>query len=383
MIEPGSKTLNFFKTIYRLMVYGNERRKQAREIPIRIRQNRLLPELFNRNSKKLIIFFVPGADWKSGKDRISGGVLSIVSICEETVSLKNIHDAETILCTLRADHHFLKHQTFVNKTPVFRFGQIPFFFRQAEEVTLHVPEFMVTSFLSSLRTDDVKWLKRKKKVHINIMNQNISLMPPPKTVETLKLLAPITTITTAHQKYCTREFRTLYGVPIHKFSVWISPEKYFYKKWHQKEDLIVVSPDLHPARERILEHLQRVKGLRIQVIQDLTYEAYKELISKAKWSLTFGEGLDGYFIEPVFSGAVSFAVYNEEFFTPDFRSLPTVYRSYDELLENICVQISELNDAEKFEAHNKQQFDLCARYYSHDTYRDNIKKFYQGLYTFS
>ena len=382
MIQPGSKTLNFFKTVYRLMVYGNERRKQAREIPIKIRQNRLLPEMFNRNSKKLIIFLVPGADWKSGKDRISGGVLSIVSICEETGTLKNIHDAETILCTLRGDHHFLKHETFLNKTPVFRFGQIPFFFRQTEEVTLHIPEFMVTSFLSSLVRDDVNWLRRKKEVHINIMNQNISLMPPRETIESLKSMARLTTITTAHQKYCTGEFRELYGVPIHKLSVWISPEKYLYKKWHQKEDLMVVSPDPHPAREKIFEHLQKVRGLKIQVIQNLTYEAYKELISKAKWSLTFGEGLDGYFIEPVFSGAVSFAVYNEEFFTPDFKSLPTVYPSYDELLENICMQISELNDGEKFEAYNKQQFDLCAKYYSHDTYRDNIRKFYQGLYTF-
>ena len=98
---------------------------------------------------------------------------------------------------------------------------------------------------------------------------------------------------------------------------------------------MVVSPDPHPAKEAVMDLLNSVTGLRIQVIQNLTYEQYKELISRARWSLTFGEGLDGYFIEPVFSGSVSFAVYNEEFFTQDFKPLSTVYSSYEELLKRI------------------------------------------------
>jgi hypothetical protein len=61
----------------------------------------------------------------------------------------------------------------------------------------------------------------------------------------------------------------------------------------------------------------------------MTYQEYKATISKAKWALTFGEGLDGYFVEPIFSGDSSFSVYNPSFFIEDSWSLRTVYRDYD------------------------------------------------------
>ena len=67
---------------------------------------------------------------------------------------------------------------------------------------------------------------------------------------------------------------------------------------------------------------------RLQIVQNLTYEEFKAAISRAKWALTFGEGLDGYFVEPIFCGCVSFAVYNERFFTEAFRSFRTVYQDY-------------------------------------------------------
>jgi len=66
-------------------------------------------------------------------------------------------------------------------------------------------------------------------------------------------------------------------------------------------------------KEAVLGELKQVAGLSVQIIRNLTYDQYKSLVSRAKWALTFGEGLDGYFIEPVFSGAIAFAVYNEQF----------------------------------------------------------------------
>lgn len=373
---------NLTKVVYRLVVYPNERKKQVREFSIKSRQNKLLTGLFEKNSKNLVIFLVPGADWATGKDKISGGILSIVSICEETETLRDIHHSETLLCTIRGQHLLLKHETFANKTPVFRFGQVPGYFTHAENVLIHIPEFLVETFLSSLQTLDNRWLKQCKNIHFNIMNQNISLMPVPEVINRLKNLSSKITITTAHQKYCNDSIRRHYGVPIHKLSVWISPEKYGFKKWSEKKNLMVISPDAHPEREKVINHLSRIEGLELRVIQNLTYEQYKDLIATAKWSLTFGEGLDGYFIEPVFSGAISFAVYNEEFFTPDFRELTTVYDSFDSMVEDIAKRIQVLDTDDNFTRYNLEQFELCAKYYSHESYRKNIEQFYRGIYTY-
>ena len=118
------------------------------------------------------------------------------------------------------------------------------------------------------------------------------------------------------------------------------------------------------------------------VIQNLKYEEYKILISKAKWVITFGEGLDFYFIEPVFSGGVSFALYNEEFFTTDFKNVETIYPSFKVLSNSIINKIKELDNEICYSRLQKQQFDLCAKQYSYKQYQENIKQFYLGNYTF-
>ncbi len=170
---------------------------------------------------------------------------------------------------------------------------------------------------------------------------------------------------------------------MHKFSVWISPEKYYFKQFSQKENLIIVSPDKHPLREKIISKLSLISGLKVQVIQNLTYEQYKQTISRAKWAITFGEGLDGYIIEPIFSGAIGFAVYNEQFFTPDFKELYTVYPTYEVMVSKILDDISKLSDSQAFTDYQSRQYSICSRHYDHTNYTNNIEAFYNKEYTFN
>lgn len=378
----GKNAPRLIKKLYRLARYKNERRKFLRESGIKKIQNKLITEQYDPQHSDLIIFIIPGSDWASGKEKISGGTISIVSICEQTAGMKEIHDAQTIMCTMNEDHLLLKHQMFANDTNVYRFEQLAAYFGKTTNVLIHLPEYMVEYFPGSLTGADLKWLKKMKHVHINIMNQNIRLMPSPEKISELKKLANNITITSAHQKYCSQHYRNYFGVPIHKFSVWISPEQYRFVNWNEKENLLVVSPDAHPLKEAVLEELKAIKGLTVQIIQNITYEQYKDLVSRAKWALTFGEGLDGYFIEPVFSGAVAFAVYNEEFFTPDFKDLHAVYASYNLLKEKIKEDINVLDEQDRYFNCQQQQYAVCAKYYNMDQYRNNIKAFYQGNYTF-
>ena len=114
----------------------------------------------------------------------------------------------------------------------------------------------------------------------------------------------------------------------------------------------------------------------------MTYEQYKQTISRAKWALTFGEGLDGYFIEPVFSGSISFSVYNASYFTVDFKDMPTVYESYDAMSQRICRDITSLDSEPAYTNYNSRLFDLCHRYYNYGDYVRNLEAFYRKDYTF-
>jgi hypothetical protein len=379
----GKISPQFLKQTYRLIRYRNERKKFVREIGIRKQQNQLLANRYDPHAKKLIVFVVAGSDWETGKDTISGGIISIVSLCEETTAISDRHGAATIMCTMNEGHLLLRHEMFENNTAVYRFSQLSSYFKSLQEIIFHVPEFLVSIFLEGLTRKDKTWLNTIVGVHVNVMNQNIRLMPEPAVIQRIRSISPKVTITTAHQKYCTPEFREIYGVPIHKFSVWISPEQYRFKTWAQKENLVIVSPDQHPMKETILGLLSGVPGLAVQIIRNLTYEQYKEVISRAKWSLTFGEGLDGYLIEPVFSGAIGFAVYNEQFFTPDFKGLETIYSSFQQMKDSLVADMKRLDMQEKFTAYQEKEFNLCASHYSKEQYRKNIIAFYENRYTYA
>jgi hypothetical protein len=144
----------------------------------------------------------------------------------------------------------LKHALFANHTDVYRFEQLPGYFRSLKELIIHIPEYLVRYFVDDLTRHDSAWLKGISHLHLNILNQNVRFMPDASIIARARKLAHEVTVTTAHQKYCTLSYRNQYGVPLHKLSVWISPEQYKFKTWREKENLLVVSPDLHPLKEQ-------------------------------------------------------------------------------------------------------------------------------------
>ena len=373
------------KNIYRFIKYKEHRQKLAREKKIKPVQAALFAKEFSREINKLIIFFVPGADRFTGKETMSGGVISILSIAEETKKIYNGNSqVGVIVCTHSKDNLLLKYDNIENSFNVYSFNQVIHHFVKLEEIIIHTPDFLSSYICQNLSSQELTFLHNISTVHYNIMNQNIKLMPTKDEVEKIKNIFPFVTITTAHQQYCTKYYRDYFGVSLHKLSVWISPENYNFVTKTNKENLLVYSPDIRPEKEEIINKLKEIKGLQLQQIQGLTYSQFKDLISKAKWSLTFGEGLDGYYIEPVFSGAISFAVYNEDFFTDCFKDLKTVYKSYENLQNNIVNDIQILNaDNISFAQYQKQQFDICADLYSSKVYKQNIEKFYRHEFTFS
>jgi hypothetical protein len=154
-------------------------------------------------------------------------------------------------------------------------------------------------------------------------------------------------------------------------------QDYVRPSYQEKSNLIIASDDAHPRKEEILHELRSaIPGMEVRLVKNMHYSDYRKLAASAKWALTFGEGLDGYFLETVFSGGVCFAVYNPEFFTEDFKGLRTVYDSWDSLRSRICEDIRELDDPGQYVSYNRELYEICNTYYNPQTYRKGIQEFY-------
>lgn len=367
-IKPPLRTLLWYTRLLK--------RNPINEFKIKQSQERLLKENYSSNTKKLIIFFTPGYDI------VNGGIRSISSIYEESIKIKNIHNAEVVMCTVPGDPPLLRYSKFQGQNYIYMLSQVLSYFKNLQNIMIHIPEYAITKFPAMVSNEDYAKLKGIKDVHINIMLQNIRLLSSADDVVRLKKLWKVT-CTTAHEQYSTPKIRNKLGIPLHKLSTFVSPEQYNKKRYIEKENLMIISPDSHPQKAEILNLIsKRIPKIKMQIIQNLTYEEYKNTISRAKWSLTFGEGLDGYFVETIFSGGISFAVYNSEFFTEDIKSLQTVYDNYDILGKNICKDIKKLDSELAFTVYQNNQYELCCKYWNYNEYVKNIESFYKGLYTY-
>ena len=372
------------KRIYRFLRYKNERRKVKQEREIKLQQNLLIQKSGLTNSNKLIVFLVPGSDWFSGEDNITGGILSIASLLEESSKLNEVHGGDTIMMTHPGEHLLLKHKKFKNNITVYRYDQLFTDFPKLKEIILHIPEYLVPYFLQPQLNNYLQELKKLNFVHINILNQNIRLMPTPNQVKELKKWANLVTQTTAHEKYSSKEQWEKYGISLHKFSVFGGPHRYRRGTFDEKLDRIIISPDDRPYKEQVLNNIKnQLSALDQVIIKNMSYEDYLSTIANTRYAITFGEGLDFYFLETVFCGGVGIAVYNQDFFPESWHSLPGIFSDEIDLVENLNSFLADLeNDVELYKTVQNQQYETSSQLYNFEEYQHNIRKFYLGEYTF-
>lgn len=330
-----------------------------------------------------MVFLVPGASRTTGRDRIGGGVRSICSIYEETVLLAEEFAFAPVLCTLPRESIFDRHTRFPSEIDVFRFDQLPEHFRELRSVLIHVPEYAAAAFAGLLTPGQRRWLSAVPDVQINVMNQNITLLPDSRALAGLRAITPRVTMTTAHERYCTGLLRDRYAMPVHHLSVRVGPEQYRRVPYAEKEDLAVFSPDDAAKNDQVAGLLAtRCPRIRIQVIKGLSYMEYRHLVERAKWMFTFGEGLDFYFVESVFSGGIAAAVANDDFFTNELNMARTVYPSFESLLERLPGDIEELDDPQAYASAQAATWRLLSVQYSTAKFADNLRRFYEEDYTF-
>lgn len=335
------------------------------------------------HTKRLIVFFVP-----DGTDRINGGILSICSIYSIVKDLKHIHNCDVIASFLpnRTEHDY-KYRNFKNDMVIYSFNEIKNHFNELSFLEIHIPDVMVDKFNTNniKMSPFFKWVEKIIDIKVNILNQNDLFMPNIDYVTNLKKTFPNITMTLAHIQYATVEKRNYYGMPLHLFSAWLSPTPYKLRNFSEKENLILYSPDniqsvpngSSVSKKDILTSLKKnLKHYKFVEIKGMKYDTYKEYASKSKFAITFGEGLDGYFTETIFSGGISFAVYNEIFFTEDFKNLDTLYSSFDNMMAKIVTDIKYFDNKTNYDYYHNIQSNIVSKMYSFEKLKNNIMQFY-------
>jgi hypothetical protein len=331
---------------------------------------------FDKQQKNLIVFLVPPFDF------INGGVMSICFIASETKKLEAVHHSKVMISSFpKRSGRFLRYSKFRCDEVIFQFEEILSYFSGLEKILIHVPDFMGEQFTKDLARRRFS-LAHIPKVTFNIMNQNVDLMPSPETIQRLSRFGEVT-CTTAHSRYCSPSESTKYGIRYHHMSAHYN-DRYFFKSYREKDNLMVVSPDPHPMKDRVLKKIaQKFPNLEIRIIKNLSYDNYLKLIARAKWSLTFGEGMDGYYVEPLQSGALPFAVYNATFFpNKQYGSLMTNFTDYTDMLARITDEMSVLDYEDAFEKFWAKQMALFKAEYSQEDHLKRIRLYYENKFSY-
>ena len=307
--------------------------------------------------------------------------MSINSIYRESVAMEPVHHAKVALCAVPGDPPFLKYSWFENRDYVLDLEAVLRRCSHLDYLQLHIPEYQVNRVSNWLAGPAQRLLAKAPELHLNVMLQNIDLIQG-EDLAGLKRFGTVT-CTTAHEAYTNAETRGRLGVTLHRLSICNGPEFHTRSGYHDKEYTLMVSHDEHPLKDLVLSKIEaELPKLRIQIVRDLFYGDYAKLAARVKWSLTFGEGLDAYFVDPVFSGGVSFAVFNERFFTPGFANVETVYPSWEVLIDRITDDLQRLDEPVAYERCRRLPYDLLADLYSTERFRENLRMFYRGKYTF-
>jgi hypothetical protein len=345
-------------------------------------KSKLIQNCYNmsdlKKARSIVVFFIPK------KMIVSGGVMMFFAFARYSRIVNK--EVFVAISTYPGKETYAKNILFPNKERVYRFKQFINNGKFAENLILNIPEYIAHNFYEMLNEQERKFLKSIKNLQINIMNQNIQLMPEPEKLEQLIMLTKNITQTTGFEKYTTQEVCDKWSYPLY----FLLPNNrtdcsVFKKSFSQKEDIFYYSPDLHPRKEEILDYLKSIlPKFKFVKVQNLTYINFLKFAATCKFAITFGEGYDGYLADIHRVGGVGFAVFNNEFFPSEkFLNFRNIFSSWDDLKFNIQEVVkSLLNDLQKYEDCSESLLDEMNKDYKEEVTLNCLRNFYNHKPTF-
>ncbi len=310
---------------------------------------------------------------------VNGGVMSIFSISDAMRNVSKDSNTRVHIITYPPNPGYGKNPLFFNEEHVYGIDEIISKYKNIDSLLINIPELVAKKAFEML-IPYKHYLDSISDLKINILNQNIRYMPDFDVFCKLYYFTNYITQTTAHDRYGTQETANKYSLPLKHLSVNLDASMYKKIGYAEKEDLIVYSPDNSSGKSDVVKALNdNLKNYTIIEIQGLTFEEYKSLISRAKFVITFGEGMDGYLIEGVFSGAIPFSVYNHDFFPSEsFLEFQNIYSKESDMVNKIISDIKYLDSSQTFEQLHNKFLVKVKDYYSQTKYKTNIRAFLDG-----
>ena len=327
--------------------------------------------------------------------RMCGGQMSLFSYCKYSKQVLG-KDVPVLMTTMPGEYTYAHNDWFENDINICRWEQIMEILQNKEKVILHIPECDILNpetgeemFKNRLTEEDKEVLKKIPDLQINIVNQQIEKMPDKSKFDFLFYLTKRVTQTVCHHKCATQEICNHYQIPLHFLSVWYDLGNKDPILLEQKEDLILISPDLPLNDLRLkVNIIRKIKNefpnYEVSVIHGLSFKEYMAITSVAKAVITCGEGFDGYFNNSPQAGTMGYAVYNETFF-PDrtWLNFPNVYASYDDLIAHICEDMKkDFSDKARYEDIVRKHTIEIEKLYKFDDFLDGLRRFYDNEFDF-
>jgi hypothetical protein len=209
-------------------------------------------------------------------------------------------------------------------------------------------------------------------------------MPDKSCIDGLRERVSSITMTTAHLKYTSQHNANKYGVPVKHISTYLSFRDYEIQSHCEKRDTIIYSVDPHFMKDRILRLLRyEFPGYDHVLILGFNYENYLTMIRGVKFAISFGEGLDNYFIEACFTGGMGFTVYNTAFMSAEFLELDNVFTSYPEMERSLPSMMRRIESDAVYRSQLwRKNFDLLSNLYDDRIYSKKIREFLNGSFDF-
>lgn len=343
----------------------------------RIQNGYPLPDF--RGKDTLVLYFTPG------EVEMTGGVMSIFNMCRVTRGI--LPNAECLVVTSPGAATYAINSHFPNEERVYRLSRsILQSVAKFRVVYIHIPEYQVPLFNRSFDGALAKVISDVPELHINVMNQNLELMPNPQEVAKLKRFTPHVTQTTAHEVYTNQEVTDHYGIPLHRFGTHTPASRFAPFLKEPKRKLILYSPDENPNREDILEVLRKgMPEYELRMVTGLKYKEWLKLAASSFATITFGEGMDGFYADALCVKSLGIAVYNDTFFpSAEWSGLRSVYPSYGNMGQELVADLRkyEADPAMYEEVRMESIQKLKAIGLSAEQYADNLRRFYQGKFDF-
>ena len=323
-------------------------------------------------AEKLFVIIVPE------HNTMSGGIYSFFSIAKAAYNIRHKHDYSIALMTRPNpyDITYLRQSNFRNSEDVFRFSQITRC-RKAKELYLQIPEYAAPSFIASLRSEEREYLLSRDRLYVNILNQKIEIMPEKEELEDLRAFAHELTQSVAHHAYFNHACAERYDLPTLLLPPYTDLSAYEGIARSEKQRVIIYSPDEAPHREPVLKALRDgMPDYQLVEINGITFDRFMDFATRCLFSISFGEGFDGYVAQPIHQGGIGFAVYRDEYFpTQDLREFPNFFPSEQDMIDNVVARLRLFeSDDGLYRRTNKAMLNVYEKLYSKGDYMRRIEK---------